>query len=169
MKEYGKIAKSKMLKNKYINNSFYYYKKKLLSFLFSVSCVILCTVLVINLSKISKNELKPKIILVEGYAKNSQEEKALHELASKYSNVEFLIYNSSFKRTDLANLRILQSYRIPIHGYNTNIVYFKQVCIFVDEHGYVKYYDYGESYYDNNDNFLTPEKLETKINDYGWN
>lgn len=167
MKKYKSLAKRTMLKNKYVNNTFAYYKKMFFSFVFSIAAISLCVTLSLNLSKIKTKEVNPRVLIVGDLDPVKHNE--FIAFKNGQDDFDLLIYESRAFLDNFLYIQELQSYKIPIYIHGHIFIEYKMTCIIFDEYGNVKFFKSFDVPGETDEvQFYTVDEVKTILKELGW-
>ena len=140
MKKYESLSNKYVKKNSFINNTLGYYKKPIFITFLSAMIIAICSLLVVQVTNIEKNERLKTVVFIIDLKANSPT--ALEkEYEEQYPHLDFIVLNARVYQHDDAAISELNRYNAEQLGIVDGYMIYRVLIVLYDEFGrHVKSY-----------------------------
>lgn len=125
-----------MKKNRYVNNTLFYYKKPILLSLIICILGVVCSFLLIKVNHIEKTQTKPMVLLI--YTIEDPNQSSYYFYFNQHPEIEFKNYPSKIEKSNYEQLLEVQKYPVQARMTSYSLIYFYETCIFISQDGFIQ-------------------------------
>ena len=135
MKKYRTLQNNYIKRNTFANNTFGYYRKPIFITFLSALIIAICSLLIVQVSKIEKNERKRTVVFIYDFRNNDKSDEVEMEYEALYPHLNFEVLNARVYQYDQEAINEINKHNAEKLAITQGFVIYITTIVLYDEFG----------------------------------